>query len=341
MLLVDGHVHPVPAGGRQVHRVRPGGPRQPAGRPAGRPAGPGRLDRDVRQGGDVGDVLRVRGRRRASLDHYPMASTRPSSPTRPTPPGCPPISGRRLARRREADGEDDHGHGRRPVRRHAVRLRQDGRPTGAAGRPGRHTPAVWPTRPPSPPPRAGWPHRRRDQPGRAAGSGHEHSLPVLAGITSTTIFAASTLPMLVKACRSRDCRLQPRQHRCSPTSATPSIVLRVQPAARFPCRSLDLFYLLSTGADADLVRHVPRRRRRTYRGARSRYSVNVRAEPDGEISAPRVAPAGARARTLPARLTSTQGDVPQRRGPRRDATASTPTYIGLRDHVWGPPVTRR
>jgi hypothetical protein len=30
------------------------------------------------------------------------------------------------------------------------------------------------------------------------------SLPVLAGITSTTLFAASTLPMLVKAYRTRD-----------------------------------------------------------------------------------------------------------------------------------------
>ena len=30
------------------------------------------------------------------------------------------------------------------------------------------------------------------------------SLPTLAGFVSTVIFAASTLPMLVKACRSRD-----------------------------------------------------------------------------------------------------------------------------------------
>ena len=44
------HVHPVLAGRRQVHQVRPLRPQQPAGLGALRPARPGRLDRDVHQG---------------------------------------------------------------------------------------------------------------------------------------------------------------------------------------------------------------------------------------------------------------------------------------------------
>ena len=77
----------------------------------------------------------------------------------------------RVARRRGPDGQDLHGHGRRPVRRLAVRLRQGRRPRGAAEGPGRHSRLLGHglTGELPIPGASGWAHRdRRDQSGRAA-----------------------------------------------------------------------------------------------------------------------------------------------------------------------------
>jgi uncharacterized protein with PQ loop repeat len=72
------------------------------------------------------------------------------------------------------------------------------------------------------------------------------SLPMLAGITSTVIFAASTLPMLVKAWRTRDLRSYSRGNLLLANlgNAVHSIYVYSMPAG--PIWLLHTFYLLSS-----------------------------------------------------------------------------------------------
>ena len=89
------------------------------------------------------------------------------------------------------------------------------------------------------------------------------SLPVLAGIISTIIFAASTLPMLVKAHRTRDLSSYSLGNilLANVGNAVHSVyVLSLPPG---PLWVLHGVLRDEHGADADLVRQVPRRRRRT------------------------------------------------------------------------------